>query len=116
MTGKPSHSREERLTSYLLFIYLLSICGFILLLVLFTFLFYCKPLLLAYRFLTPWLEDRVGLRDTCGVHNLHGMPGLLGGLAAALVAFTMPVRNKAVMAHSTNQVSASYIPVMAMVM
>ncbi|KAK9819191.1 hypothetical protein WJX74_001012 [Apatococcus lobatus] len=56
-----------------------------------------------YRFLTPWLEERIGLRDTCGVHNLHGMPGLLGGLTAALVAFFMPVHNRAVMAHSTSQ-------------
>lgn len=33
----------------------------------------------------PVLERSVlSLRDTCGVHNLHGMPGVLGGLAAAL--------------------------------
>ena len=33
----------------------------------------------------PWLQDRLGIVDTCGVHNLHGMPGLLGGLLAILV-------------------------------
>ncbi|KAK9819226.1 hypothetical protein WJX74_009394 [Apatococcus lobatus] len=57
------------------------------------------------RFLTPWLEERIGLRcpDTCGVHNLHGMPGLLGGLTAALVANFMPMHNTAVVAHSNNQ-------------
>ena len=26
------------------------------------------------------------LQDTCGVHNLHGMPGVLAGLLSALVA------------------------------
>ena len=40
---------------------------------------------LGYVFLQPKLESRFKLVDTCGVHNLHGMPGLLGGLSAFLV-------------------------------
>jgi ammonium transporter Rh len=38
-----------------------------------------------YRFLTPLLE-RAGLRDTCGIHNLHGMPGILGAIVSAIAA------------------------------
>ncbi|MEE6491420.1 hypothetical protein FKM82_016212 [Ascaphus truei] len=41
---------------------------------------------LGYKFLTPILKDKLKIQDTCGVHNLHGMPGVLGALIGALVA------------------------------
>ena len=37
-----------------------------------------------YVFVQPALQARFKIVDTCGVHNLHGMPGLLGGLIAIL--------------------------------
>ena len=40
---------------------------------------------MGYVYLLPWLERRLKLVDTCGVHNLHGLPGLLGGFSALLV-------------------------------
>ena len=36
-------------------------------------------------FIQPALLSRCKIVDTCGVHNLHGMPGLMGGLIAALL-------------------------------
>jgi len=39
---------------------------------------------LGYVFIQPALYERCKILDTCGVHNLHGMPGLLGGLIAIL--------------------------------
>ena len=38
-----------------------------------------------YAVIQPALQKKLKLVDTCGVHNLHGMPGLLGGLIAILV-------------------------------
>lgn len=36
---------------------------------------------LGFKYLSPVLASTLGIQDTCGVHNLHGMPGILGGLA-----------------------------------
>lgn len=39
-----------------------------------------------YVFITPALDRLLGLGDTCGIHNLHGMPAILGGLVAGLAS------------------------------
>ena len=42
----------------------------------------------AFHSLTPKLLECIGLYDTCGIHNLHGIPGLIGGIwSAIIVAF-----------------------------
>jgi ammonium transporter Rh len=38
-----------------------------------------------YTVIQPRLEKLLKIVDTCGVHNLHGMPGLLGGVIAIFV-------------------------------
>uniref|UniRef100_H2LZN9 Rh family, C glycoprotein a n=2 Tax=Oryzias latipes TaxID=8090 RepID=H2LZN9_ORYLA len=41
-----------------------------------------------YLYVTPFLEKRLKLQDTCGIHNLHAVPGMLGGFIGAIVAAT----------------------------
>lgn len=41
---------------------------------------------IGYNRLTPFLQDKIGLRDTCGIHNLHGMPGVLGAIASIIMS------------------------------
>lgn len=40
---------------------------------------------IGYTVIQPRLQNLLKGIDTCGVHNLHGMPGLLGGIAALFV-------------------------------
>jgi ammonium transporter Rh len=37
-----------------------------------------------FVFVQPFLFKKFGILDTCGIHNLHGMSGLLGGFAAVV--------------------------------
>jgi len=39
---------------------------------------------LGFRYLSAKLNDWIGLDDSCGVHNLHGIPGVLGGIFSAI--------------------------------
>ncbi len=38
-----------------------------------------------YTIIQPAIQSKLKNVDTCGVHNLHGMPGLLGGLCGIVV-------------------------------
>ncbi|KAG5880983.1 hypothetical protein JTB14_024522 [Gonioctena quinquepunctata] len=39
-----------------------------------------------YSRITPFLENSLNIPDTCGVHNLHGLPAVLAGVVSAIMA------------------------------
>ena len=42
-----------------------------------------------YQRLQPWLLEKLGLHDSCGVHNLHGMPSIIGALASVVAVLVV---------------------------
>jgi hypothetical protein len=43
-----------------------------------------------FRLIGPALSARINLQDTCGVHSLHGMPGVLGAIVSGIAAAGRP--------------------------
>ncbi|VDD95747.1 unnamed protein product [Enterobius vermicularis] len=41
---------------------------------------------LGYAYLTPFMAKKFSIHDTCGVNNLHGMPGLYAGILGFIFA------------------------------
>lgn len=41
---------------------------------------------LGYTIIAPKVNKMIHGTDTCGVHNLHGMPGIVGGLSAIVIS------------------------------
>jgi ammonium transporter Rh len=39
-----------------------------------------------YESAKPVINKKLGIHDTCGVHNLHGMPGVIAEIVGAITA------------------------------
>uniref|UniRef100_A0A8C2Y5X3 Ammonium transporter Rh type A n=1 Tax=Coturnix japonica TaxID=93934 RepID=A0A8C2Y5X3_COTJA len=61
---------------------------------------------LGFHFLTPVLASKLRIQDTCGVHNLHGLPGILGGIAGIIVTAIQPQTKKGVQLTAGKQAAA----------
>jgi len=40
---------------------------------------------IGYSIIAPKLQKLIKGTDTCGINNLHGMPGILGGVVAVFI-------------------------------
>jgi len=39
-----------------------------------------------FNYIQPWLEEKIDLHDTCGIHNLHAMPSVVGAISSVIVS------------------------------
>lgn len=46
-----------------------------------------------FRMIGPFLKRKINLQDTCGVHSLHGMPGIIGAIVSAIAVALAPSQN-----------------------
>jgi len=73
--------------------------------------------ILGFVFVQPFLEDKIGLYDTAGIHNLHGMPSILGSLAcifAVLAISTTTYGSTPIIGqHIAAMGNASFLPLSA---
>eukprot|EP00288_Rhodomonas_lens_P020057 CAMPEP_0177689264 /NCGR_PEP_ID=MMETSP0484_2-20121128/83_1 /TAXON_ID=354590 /ORGANISM="Rhodomonas lens, Strain RHODO" /LENGTH=536 /DNA_ID=CAMNT_0019199615 /DNA_START=26 /DNA_END=1633 /DNA_ORIENTATION=+ len=35
-----------------------------------------------YKWISPFMQNKLDVVDTCGIHNLHGMPGIIGAIVS----------------------------------
>ncbi|XP_062977103.1 ammonium transporter Rh type A-like [Elgaria multicarinata webbii] len=46
--------------------------------------------ILGFKYLTPFLSTRVHIQDQCGIHNLHGLPGIIGAMSGIMAILLVP--------------------------
>jgi ammonium transporter Rh len=42
---------------------------------------------IGFSVVQPFLRRTINMHDTCGVHNLHAVPGFLGGILSCILAY-----------------------------
>eukprot|EP01100_Stratorugosa_tubuloviscum_P011474 TRINITY_DN5122_c3_g1_i1.p1 TRINITY_DN5122_c3_g1~~TRINITY_DN5122_c3_g1_i1.p1 ORF type:complete len:427 (-),score=201.94 TRINITY_DN5122_c3_g1_i1:114-1394(-) len=56
-----------------------------------------------YKFLMPFLRKKLLIQDVCGVHNLHGMPGILSGLVGVFATLRIGLNEENEFPHGESQ-------------
>jgi len=46
---------------------------------------------IGYTYITPFLNKKLRIHDTCGVHNLHGMPAIFAAICGAIAAASIKI-------------------------
>lgn len=60
-----------------------------------------------YQFITDFLANKMKIYDTCGVHNLHGMPGVFAGVVSMIVGNINGIDSGLLKVHEEAGVDAS---------